>query len=183
MLKKIETQTRTALLALLSEAKLEEGDIVVIGCSTSEVGGHRVGTFSSTDIGKVLFDTIYPELKKRGLFLAVQCCEHLNRSLIIEKEAAKIYRLDRVNVIPQLHAGGAFAMQAWENFSHPCAVESVRAAAGMDIGSVLIGMHLRPVAVPVRCEVDMIGEARLTLARTRPRFVGGERALYEDDLR
>lgn len=183
MLDKIKVEIKTALEALLKEAKLEKGDILVIGCSTSEVTGHKVGTYSSLDVGRALFETVYPVLCENGIYLAVQCCEHLNRSVIIEKEAAREYRLDRVNVVPQLHAGGAFAMQAWENFKEPCAVEGVRAAAGMDIGSVLIGMQLRPVAVPVRCSVDTIGAARLTLARTRPRFVGGERAAYEDSLR
>ena len=183
MLDKIKLEIKTALTSLLAEAKLEKGDIVVIGCSTSEVLGKKVGTFSSLDVGRALFETVYPILKENGLHLAVQCCEHLNRSVIIEREVAREYRLERVNVVPQLHAGGAFAMQAWENFTEPCAVMGVQAAAGLDIGSVLIGMQLRPVAVPVRCEVDTIGQARLTMARTRPRFVGGERAGYEDRLR
>ena len=183
MLDKIKEEIRIATQSLLEAAKLEEGDIVVVGCSTSEVLGKKVGTFSSLDVGKALFDTIYPILCEKKLYLAVQCCEHLNRSVIVEKKVIKEYGLERVNVVPQLHAGGAFAMQAWENFSEPCAVVGVQAAAGIDIGSVLIGMQLRPVAVPVRCEVDTIGQARLTLARTRPRFVGGERAGYEDELR
>lgn len=183
MLEKIKNEIKTALNALLKEAKLEEGDIVVIGCSTSEVLGKKVGTYSSVDVGRALFETVYPILCENKLYLAVQCCEHLNRSVIIEREAAKKYGLERVNVVPQLHAGGAFAMQAWENFKQPCAVEGVRASAGLDIGSVLIGMQLKPVAVPVRCEVDTVGLARLTMARTRPRFVGGERAAYEDKLR
>ncbi len=183
MLEQIKTEIKTALLSLLDVANLEQGDIFLIGCSTSEVLGHKVGTFSSRDVGEAIFKTVYPILCERGLFLAVQCCEHLNRSLIIEKAAQKEYRLERVNVVPQLHAGGAFAMAAWENFESPVAVSELRAAAGMDIGSVLIGMNLRPVAVPVRCEVDTVGQARLTLARTRPRFVGGERATYEEILR
>ncbi len=183
MLDKIREEIKRALSALLEVANLEEGDIVVVGCSTSEVLGKKVGTFSSRDVGAALFDTIYPMLRERKLYLAVQCCEHLNRSVIVEKEALREYRLERVNVVPQLHAGGAFAMAAWENFEKPCAVVEVKAAAGLDIGSVLIGMNLRPVAVPVRCDVDTIGQARLTMARTRPRFVGGERATYEEILR
>lgn len=183
MLDRIKKEVETALRALLDVAKLEEDDIFVIGCSTSEVTGHKVGTFSSLDVGRALFETVYPILKEKKLRLAVQCCEHLNRSLIVERDTARLYRLERVNVVPRLHAGGAFAIQAWENFKEPCAVESVSASAGMDIGGVLIGMHLKAVAVPVRCEIDSIGEARLTLARTRPRFVGGERAAYVDELR
>ena len=183
MLDKIKLEIKTALTSLLAEAKLEKGDIVVIGCSTSEVLGKKVGTFSSLDVGRALFETVYPILKENGLHLAVQCCEHLNRSVIIEREVAREYRLERVNVVPQLHAGGAFAMTLWDTLDEPCAVERVQAAAGMDIGSVLIGMQLRPVVVPVRTSVNMIGGARLTVARTRPKFVGGERALYVDELR
>lgn len=183
MIEQIKLQAKTALEELFKVAALEEGDIIVVGCSTSEVMGEKVGTFSSLDVGKALVETLYPMVKEKGCYLAAQCCEHLNRSVIIERAAAKEWGLERVNVKPQLHAGGAFAMSLWDTLDEPCAVERVQAAAGMDIGSVLIGMQLRPVAVPVRTSVDMIGKARLTVARTRPKFVGGERALYVDELR
>ncbi len=183
MINEIKEQTKTALTELLEVANLEKGDIVVIGCSTSEIMGERVGTFSSLDAGRALVDTILPIIKEKGCYLAAQCCEHLNRSVIIEREAARLWGLDRVNAKPQLHAGGAFALSLWSSLDEPCAVERVQAAAGMDIGSVLIGMQLRPVAVPVRTSVSMIGKARLTVARTRPKFVGGERAAYIDELR
>ena len=183
MIEQIKEQARIALNELFSVASLEEDDVIVIGCSSSEVMGQKVGTFSSLDVGRALVDTLYPMIKEKGLFMAAQCCEHLNRSVIIEKRAVKLWGLERVNVKPQLHAGGAFAMSLWDTLDEPCAVEKVSAAAGMDIGGVLIGMQLRPVAVPVRTSVDMIGKARLTVARTRPKFVGGERALYVDELR
>jgi len=183
MIDEIRLQVKTALEELFKEAKLEKGDLVVIGCSTSEVMGQKVGTYSTLDVGRAIADVAYELTKERGLYLAAQCCEHLNRAVIVEREAARLWGLERVNAKPQLHAGGAFAMSVWDKFSEPCAVEKVSAAAGLDIGGVLIGMQLRPVAVPVRTSVDMIGKARLTVARTRPKFVGGERALYVDELR
>ena len=183
MIEQIKKEARTALEELFQVAALEKDDIVVIGCSTSEVMGEKVGTFSSLDVGRALVDTLYPMIKERGLYMAAQCCEHLNRSVIIEKSAVRLWGLERVNVKPQLHAGGAFAMSLWDTLEEPVAVEKVSAAAGIDIGSVLIGMQLRPVAVPVRMSINTIGKARLTAARTRPRFVGGERALYVDELR
>lgn len=183
MIEQIKKEAKIALEELFEEAHLEKDDILVIGCSSSEVLGKKVGTYSSLDVGKALVDVIYPMVKEKGLFLAAQCCEHLNRSVIIDKSALRLWGLERVNVKPQLHAGGSFAMAVWDALDEPVAVEKVQAAAGMDIGSVLIGMQLRPVVVPVRTSVDKIGMARLTVARTRPRFVGGERALYVDELR
>ena len=183
MLEQIVKEARTAIEELFEVANLEKGDIVVIGCSTSEVMGQKVGTFSTLDVGRALVDTFYPFIKEKGLYMAAQCCEHLNRSVIIEKSAVREWGLERVNVKPQLHAGGAFAMSLWDTLEHPVAVEKVQAAAGLDIGGVLIGMQLRPVAVPVRMSVNTIGKARLTAARTRPKFVGGERAIYVDELR
>ena len=183
MIEQIKKEARIALEELFEVANLEKDDIVVIGCSSSEVLGKKVGTYSSLEVGRALVDTLYPMIKEKGLYMAAQCCEHLNRSVIIEKSAVRLWGLERVNVKPQLHAGGAFAMSLWDTLDEPVAVERVQAAAGMDIGSVLIGMQLRPVAVPVRTSVNMIGGARLTVARTRPRFVGGERALYVDELR
>ena len=183
MIEQIKKEARTALEELLKVANLEKGDIIVVGCSTSEVMGEKVGTFSSLEVGRALVETLYPLVKEKGCYLAAQCCEHLNRAVIIEREAARLWGLERVNAKPQLHAGGAFALSLWDTLDEPCAVEKVSAAAGMDIGSVLIGMQLRPVAVPVRTSVDTVGKARLTVARTRPKFVGGERALYLDELR
>lgn len=177
-LEQIAAEVKTALLELLDAANLEKGQIFVVGCSSSEVAEHRIGSFSSKEIGEVIFKTIHEELKERGIYLAAQCCEHLNRCLIVEKACAEKYFLEQVNVVPQLKAGGSFATAAYAGFSEPTAVETIRAHAGMDIGDTLIGMHLRPVAVPVRTSVKKAGGANLVCARTRLKFIGGERAGY-----
>ena len=168
MYEEITAQARTAVTELLEQAKLKPGALLVIGCSSSEMVGKRIGKGSS-----------YPVLKERGIFLAVQCCEHLNRALILEREAAEKRGYEIVNVVPQLHAGGAFAVTAWNAFSTPVAVETIAADAGIDIGGTLIGMHLRRVAVPVRTSLKQIGEAIVLCARTRPKYIGGPRAAYQ----
>lgn len=178
----IKEQAALAVSELLAAAKLSKGDILVIGCSSSEVVGNKIGSSSNADAAEEIFDGIYPILREHGIFLAVQCCEHLNRAVIIEEETAKHYNLDTVNVVPHPHAGGAFATKAYNSFKKPVAVEKIRAHAGMDIGGTLIGMHLREVAVPVRISINKIGEASLILARTRAKFIGGERAHYNKDL-
>lgn len=174
----IADQTRTVLRELLEKADLEPGTIVVVGCSSSEVVSHTIGTFSSEVVGKTIFDALHTQLKARGLFLAAQCCEHLNRALIIEKEYADAHNLEIVNVRPQLKAGGSFATAAFLGFDKPCAVEFIKADAGIDIGDTLIGMHLKSVAVPVRTKISSIGNAHVVCARTRAKYIGGERAAY-----
>lgn len=170
----------TAIEDLIKKAHLKKGDIVVVGCSTSEVLGSKIGTNSSPDTAKILFESIYNVLNEKGIYLAAQCCEHLNRAIIIEKEAVPF--AEYVNVVPVPKAGGSFATQAYAHFNSPVAVEEIKADAGIDIGSTLIGMHLKKVAVPVRLEVKTIGEAPVTAARTRPKFIGGSRANYDDNL-
>ena len=165
---------------LVEKAALKKGDIVVVGCSTSEVLGNKIGTNSSPDTAKILFEGIYGVLKEKGIYLAAQCCEHLNRAIIIEKEA--VPSCEQVNVVPVPKAGGSFATQAYAHFENPVAVEEIKADAGIDIGSTLIGMHLKKVAVPLRLEVKTIGEAPVTAARTRPKFIGGSRANYDENL-
>ena len=182
MRNQIMNEARRAVCELLELAACRENDIFVVGCSSSEVMGQKIGTHSSEETAEAIFDGIYPVLKKHGIFLAAQCCEHLNRSLILERQAAEYYRLTICNVVPQPKAGGSFATAAYAAFEKPVAVEAIQAAAGMDIGDTLIGMHLRPVAVPVRLSVKRIGEANLVCARTRPKFIGGERAHYAPDL-
>lgn len=167
---------------ILEAAKLEEGALFVVGCSTSEVGGAGIGTFSSPEIAEVVFGGIYQATQEAGVYLAAQCCEHLNRALIMEQEAVKRYGLDMVNVMPQPKAGGSFATAAYKAFEHPVAVEHIRAHAGMDIGDTLIGMHLRDVAVPVRIRTDRIGDAHVVCARTRAKFIGGARAVYDENI-
>ena len=180
-LEKIKEQTCQVLEELLEVANLEEGDIVVVGCSSSEVQNERIGSHSSAEIGAAIFEQLHKRLKEKGLYLAAQCCEHLNRALVIEKEAACKYGYERVNVVPQLKAGGSFGTAAYAGLEHPVMVEEVRARAGIDIGDTLIGMHLIPVAVPVRTKTKMIGKAHVVCARTRAKFIGGERARYNHD--
>ncbi len=176
----ITAQSRAAARELLDIAGLNAGDIFVVGCSSSEVLGGHIGKASSREAADAVFAGIYPILKERGVYLAAQCCEHLNRALIMEEECAQRYGYEPVCVVPQPKAGGSFATQAWQTFQCPTAVEHLRAHAGMDIGGALIGMHLREVAVPVRLSgVDHIGQAILLCARTRPKFIGGSRAVYE----
>ena len=183
MYEELTTQARQAVEELLDAAKLKAGDLFVVGCSSSEIVGARIGKGSSLEAAQAVFAGIYPVLKERGIYLAAQCCEHLNRALILEEEAAEKFGYEIVNVKPWPHAGGSFATTAWENFDHPVAVEHIRAKAGMDIGGTLIGMHLKDVAVPVRLSLKQIGQAILLCARTRPKSIGGERAHYNDELK
>ena len=179
-LAEIKRQTKEVLLQLLEVANLKEGNLLVVGCSSSEIGSFRIGSHSSEEIGKAVFEVLQEELNGRGIYLAAQCCEHLNRALILEAEAAEKYDYEPVNVVPQLKAGGSFATAAYAGFKAPVAVEQIRAHAGIDIGDTLIGMHLRPVAVPVRTATSSIGGAHVVCARTRLKFIGGERAKYQE---
>ncbi len=176
----IRQQAYNAAKELCECAALEPGQIMVIGCSTSEVVGCRIGTNSDVDVAYELYSGIKQALDEHGVYLAAQCCEHLNRAIVIEREA--VPQADIVNVVPQKKAGGSFATAAYQNFRHPVVLEEIRAHAGMDIGNTLIGMHLKAVAVPVRLSVDRIGAAPLVAARTRPKFIGGCRAVYDDRL-
>lgn len=182
-LEEITAQSALAVSELLEAARLRAGDVFVVGCSSSEVAGGRIGKNSSLETAQAVFEGIYPVLEERGIFLAAQCCEHLNRALIVEAACARQYGYEPVSVRPQPKAGGSFATAAWEAFRHPVAVEHIRAHAGLDIGGTLIGMHLRDVAVPVRLSLDHIGCAILLCARTRPKFIGGSRACYEGESR
>ena len=173
----VQEQAALAAEELCEKARLGPGSILVVGCSTSEVRGSRIGTDSAPATGESLVEAILSVLEPKGVYLAAQCCEHLNRCIIVERSA--VPGLEPVNVVPQPKAGGSFATQAWRAFGRPAAVERVRANAGMDIGGTLIGMHLREVAVPVRLSLDRIGAALLLCARTRPRYIGGSRAAYE----
>lgn len=178
MIKEIGEQLRIMLEELLSVSKLEETQLLVVGCSSSEIASHKIGSYSNSEIGQAVFDVIYQETTKRGIYLAAQCCEHLNRALILPEEAAKRYGYEQVNAVPQLKAGGSFATAAYGGLKNPVTVERIQAHAGIDIGDTLIGMHLRPVAVPVRTAVNQIGGAHVVCARTRPKYIGGERAKY-----
>ncbi|MCL2671685.1 MAG: TIGR01440 family protein [Clostridiales bacterium] len=179
----ISTQLQTALSALLALAKPSAGEILVVGCSTSEVMGKRIGSCSSAEIAREIFAVLREETQRAGLYLAVQGCEHINRCLCVSRACAERYNLAPVWVKPHLRAGGALVTAAFENTSDPVMVEDIRAQAriALDIGGTLIGMHLRPVAVPARCAIKQIGEAPLTMAYSRPKYVGGPRAGYEGD--
>lgn len=168
-----------AAAELMDLAGLEEGDLLVVGCSTSEVSGERIGSASKPELANDVFQGIWDAARQRNVFLAAQCCEHLNRALILEKRAAKARGLEIVSVVPWPKAGGSFATCAYHSFEEPVAVEHIKADVGMDIGDTIIGMHLKDVAVPVRLSVDKIGHAHLVCARTRPKYIGGERAHYE----
>ena len=167
----------------LGQAKLKKGDLVVIGCSTSEIASHRIGSYSNADLGEAVFLAMQGAFAKEEISIATQCCEHLNRALIIEADLARELRLDIVNVVPQPKAGGSFATCAYKNMKEPVAVEYLQADAGLDIGDTFIGMHIKPVAVPVRLSVKSVGEAHLTAVRRRPKSIGGERAVYNPDLK
>ena len=180
MMTEIREQVEQAVRELLAAAKLRPGDLLVIGCSSSEIVGERIGKGSSMEAAEAGGEGIAPILAEQGILLAAQCCEHLNRALIVERATAEKFGYEPVNVRPWAHAGGSFATTVWEHMQDPVAVEHIRAHAGMDIGDTLIGMHLRDVAVPVRLEVKRIGQANLVCARTRPKFIGGERARYVD---
>ncbi len=175
----IQTRAAAAVAELIEIAKLKKGDLLVVGCSSSEMTGGVIGHNSSLEAAQEAFAGIAPVLAEKGIFLAAQCCEHLNRALILEREAAEARGYEIVCVVPQPKAGGSFATTAWKNMRDPVAVEHIAADAGLDIGLTLIGMHLKAVAVPVRLSVDHIGKARITAARTRPKYIGGERAHYE----
>lgn len=177
----IKTQVKQVLKELLETACLKPGQILVVGCSSSEIDSYKIGSHSNGDIGTAVFSALYEELNPLGIYLAAQCCEHLNRALILEEEAAGKYGYETVNVVPQLKAGGSFAAAAYGILEHPVAVEHIKAHAGIDIGDTLIGMHLKDVAVPVRIQTKEVGSAHVVCARTRPRFIGGIRARYDEE--
>lgn len=183
MYEELKQQAAAAAREIIGVAKLQPGDILVVGCSSSEAAGKKIGSDSNEDIGMALFTGIWEETKKARVYLAAQCCEHLNRALILEAAAARAYALAHVNVVPQKKAGGSFATAAYASFDHPVAVEEMRCAkAGLDIGDTLIGMHMDKVCVPVRLSTRKLGEANLVACRVRPKFIGGSRAIYDEDL-
>ena len=183
MMETIQKQAAQVMEELIQAAGLKAGELLVIGCSSSEVVGQRIGKGSSLEAAEAIWAGIAPVLRSSGVALAVQCCEHLNRALILEQADAERFGYEIVNVRPQPKAGGAFATTVWAQMEQPVAVEHIRAKAGLDIGGTLIGMHLKEVAVPVRLSLKQIGEANILCARTRPKFIGGERACYCEELK
>lgn len=177
-LTQVRTQVAQAVAELITAAGLQAGQVLVVGCSTSEVAGARIGTAGSEQVAEAVLEPLWEAVAGRGIYLACQCCEHLNRALVVPQAAAERLGWEAVTVVPVPGAGGAFAARALRRMPGAVVVEEIQAHAGLDIGSTLIGMHLRRVAVPVRLSLDMIGQARLTAARTRPKLIGGERAVY-----
>ena len=176
----IASETKNAISELVEKANLKKGDLVAVGCSSSEILGEHIGKGSSPETGIEVAKTILSVLNERGIFLAAQCCEHLNRALVIEREAAEKYMLDEVCVRPMPKAGRSFATAVYDNMKDPVVVEHVKAKAGLDIGCTLIGMHLKDVAVPIRLSVKNIGSASVNAAYTRPKLIGGVRAHYPE---
>ena len=181
LLEQIRQDAAAAAGQLAEAAHLRKGQIVVVGCSSSEVVGKRVGSWSTPEVGKAIYDGLASVFDPMGVYIAAQCCEHLNRALIVERDA--VPNAEIVNVVPQPKAGGSFATACYHAFRCPVALEEIRADAGLDIGGTLIGMHLKKVAVPLRLEQRTIGQAILLSARVRPKFIGGERACYDDAMK
>ena len=175
-------EAKNAVLELIEVAGLKKGQVLVVGCSTSEIIGSKIGTQSVPEVATDIVAAIKKVLDKKGIFLAAQCCEHLNRAVIVERQLAESKGWDIINVVPQPKAGGSFATAVYKAMKEPVAVEHILADAGLDIGQTLIGMHLKAVAVPVRLETKTIGSALLTAARVRPKFIGGSRAQYDENL-
>ena len=175
----IFNQARAAAQELVEKSEIKIGSVVVVGCSTSEVIGERIGTSGTLEVAQEVFNGLNSVLEEKGIYIAAQCCEHLNRAIIIEEEKAELLGLEEVCVVPYPHAGGSFATAAYHTMKKPVAVEEIKADAGIDIGTTLIGMHLKRVAVPLRLENNKIGEAKLSAAKTRAKYIGGERAKYE----
>lgn len=170
---------RAIFQSLLSTGQPKKGDILVVGCSSSEVVGQHIGKSSDIEVGSAIARALYQATREEGLHLAAQCCEHLNRALVVEREVAEKFNLTIVSVVPYPKAGGAFSTSVYQLFEEPVMVESIRAQWGIDIGLTLIGMHLLPVAIPVRVKPNRIGHAVVSAARTRPKLIGGPRAHYE----
>ena len=181
LLVQVKEEAANAARQLSEAAKLHKGQIVVVGCSTSEVVGHNVGSWSTPEVANAIFEGLNSVFAPMGVYIAAQCCEHLNRALIVEHEAVPNGEI--VNVMPQPKAGSSFATTAYHSFRHPVALEEIKADAGLDIGGTLIGMHLKKVAVPVRLQQNHIGQAIVLAARVRPKFIGGERAIYDESLK
>lgn len=180
MYSELTKQAENVTKEIVEQAGLVSGQILVVGCSSSEVCGDKIGSNSNLEVAQAVFKGIYDVLQEKGIYLAAQCCEHLNRAIIVERDAVPFS--DIVNVVPQPKAGGSFGTTAYKTFNNPVAVEEIKADAGIDIGGTLIGMHIKKVAVPVKLENNKIGEANVLAARVRPKFIGGQRAVYDEEL-
>lgn len=177
-LKQIEKDTRQIIMELLNAANLEPKDAVVIGGSTSEIMGEHLGSNTNIEVAEIVIKTIVDILEENDIYPVVQGCEHINRALVVEKEYARVHNLEPVNVVPILSAGGGFATVAMDILKDPVVVEKVGVQAGLDIGDVFIGMHLKNVGVVVRSDIEKIGKAHLSMIRTRLKLIGGDRSKH-----
>lgn len=180
MYEEIKKQAMAVANEICEKAGLIEGQILVVGCSSSEVCGNIIGSNSNLEVAEAIFAGVYEVVTDKKIYLAAQCCEHLNRAIIVERDAVPFS--DIVNVVPQPKAGGSFGTTAYKTFKNPVAVEEIKADAGIDIGGTLIGMHIKKVAVPVKLENNKIGEANVLAARSRAKFIGGIRAIYDESI-
>lgn len=178
LLDQVKEDMEKIILEWEQSGHLKRDHLFVIGCSTSEVAGSHIGTSGSEEIAERIFDQLQHLKERTGIQLVFQCCEHLNRALVLEREVLDKLQLEEVSVVPIPKAGGSMASYAYKQLASPVVTEEIEAHAGMDIGETMIGMHLKKVAVPLRFEQKMIGHARVTAARTRPKLIGGERASY-----
>ncbi|WP_019153972.1 TIGR01440 family protein [Robertmurraya massiliosenegalensis] len=174
-----EQQLETILQEFNKQVTFEKNQVFVVGCSTSEVIGQKIGTAGTTEVAEMIFRQLKNFADETGIELAFQCCEHLNRAIVVEHATALSRGLEVVTVVPVRNAGGAMATYAYNHFADPVVVEHIRADAGIDIGDTLIGMHIKHVAVPVRVSLKTLGNANITLATSRPKLIGGARAVYE----
>ena len=177
----IARQAHDAMEELLERAKLPKGALVVVGCASSEIMGSNIGKGSTPDAAEAVYSTVAPLLSERGLYLAAQCCEHLNRCVVMEKETLRDYGCTQVKAIPQPKAGGSVPAAAWKMLREPALALAVQADAAIDVGDTLVGMHIRPVAVPLRGAYRRLGEANLVQAYSRLPYIGGARAVYEEN--
>jgi uncharacterized protein (TIGR01440 family) len=174
----IKSQMTELLTQFQQQVQLGSQHLLVIGCSTSEVSGNHIGTAGTFEVAENLYSALQEYQKRTGVSVAIQCCEHLNRALVVERDIAEKYQYEIVSVVPVQKAGGSFATYAYNQMKDPVMVEFIKADAGIDIGDTFIGMHLKHVAVPIRVSVKTIGNAHVTMAKTRPKLIGGERAVY-----
>ena len=180
MYEDIKKEAELIAREIIEVSGIKAGSILVVGCSTSEICGDKIGTNSNPEVAVATFEGIYEVAKEHGIYVAAQCCEHLNRAIIVERKAVPFS--DIVNAVPQPKAGGSFATAAYKAFEDPVAVEEIKADAGIDIGGTMIGMHIKKVAVPVRLSNNRIGNAMVAGARSRAKYIGGSRAVYDEKL-
>lgn len=178
MIEELRAQLRTCLDEYVAQGYGKKNQIFVTGCSTSEVIGERIGTAGTIDVAEVIYEELSLFSQNSEMYLAFQCCEHLNRALVVERDIAEQFNLDEVSVTPARTAGGAMATYAYGQMKNPVVIEFIKAHGGIDIGDTFIGMHIKHVLVPVRTSVKEIGQAHITLATSRPKLIGGERAVY-----